>query len=285
MPEIQTIYNAPEHRKCPKAIAFDLDETLGTFADLYLLWVKLKPEFHTQSGFNELLDLYPEFLRVGILHILSFLRDQIVAGKCLPIYIYTNNQCEFPLWIEYILSYFDKKVSADSSLFARPVRAYKISNRRVEPNRTSHDKTYRDFVSCSLLHDSTHELCFIDDQDHHRMKHGKVYFIQPPPYHHRLSYELIVGRFVSSELYRRLGATDALICGGMSFVSSTSSSAPHLKPFFREDPATWLNNEHAITQKIMYYVREFFFMTLRRKMTRRRRPNTIKSKYSRRKTI
>jgi hypothetical protein len=77
-----------------------------------------------------------------------------------------------------------------------------------------------------------------------------------------------------------MGATEALICGGMSFVLSSSASAPRLKFAHRDDPATWMENECAITQKIMYYVREFFFMTLRKKMTRRRR-GLLSTKYSR----
>ncbi len=289
MPELQTVFKAPDPQRYPKAVAFDLDETLGTFADLYLLWVKLKPTFRTQAVFHQLLALYPEFLRVGIVSVLSFLREKIESGECLPIYIYTNNQCACVHWVEYVLSYFDKQVlgtttlttsppssphsslgggKALTTIFARPVCAYKIGSRRVEPNRTTHQKTYRDFVSCSMLHDQTHEMCFIDDQDHLHMKHRKVYFIQPPPYHHRLPYECIVGRFVSSDLYRSIGGTEGLVCGGMSFVRAAACPTRHSPPI---TTTNWMEKEREITQKIMYYVREFFFVALRRKTTRRRK--------------
>jgi hypothetical protein len=287
LPELQTVFKAPDPQRYPKAVAFDLDETLGTFADLYLLWVKLKPLWRTQAVFHQLLALYPEFLRVGIVSVLSFLREKMESGECLPIYIYTNNQCACAHWVEFVLSYFDRQVLGASisssttaapassspapvrpaltTIFARPVCAYKIGDQRVEPNRTTHHKTYRDFVSCSMLHDHTHEMCFIDDQDHLHMKHRKVYFIQPPPYHHRLAYECIVGRFVSSDLYRSIGGTEGLVCGGMSFVRA--SALPSRPP----PPPNWLEKEREITQKIMYYVREFFFVALRRKTTRRRK--------------
>jgi len=56
-----------------KVVVFDLDETLGSFGDLFLLWTGIKhihPEF---DSFSELLDIYPEFLRTGIFAILQFL--------------------------------------------------------------------------------------------------------------------------------------------------------------------------------------------------------------------
>ena len=66
----------------PKVIVFDLDETIGSFYDLELLWrglhiYKNKNDYvfdNTQENFNKLLDLYPEFLRYGILNILDFLK-------------------------------------------------------------------------------------------------------------------------------------------------------------------------------------------------------------------
>jgi len=66
-----------------KHFVFDLDETIGSFAELEVLWRGLRelskmnkysntfqetPEF-----FRKILDLYPEFLRYGIITILQFL--------------------------------------------------------------------------------------------------------------------------------------------------------------------------------------------------------------------
>jgi hypothetical protein len=64
-----------------KYIVFDLDETLGSFVDLYILWKGVAHLNKTgvikfegsQYNFNDILDIYPEFLRCGIMTILEFL--------------------------------------------------------------------------------------------------------------------------------------------------------------------------------------------------------------------
>ena len=66
----------PKYKQVSKVIAFDLDETLGSFIDLDILWRTLKgleKQYDIEVDFNKLLDLYPEFLRYGILSILEFL--------------------------------------------------------------------------------------------------------------------------------------------------------------------------------------------------------------------
>ena len=62
--------------KYEKVFAFDLDETLGCFFDLIALWnimIESDSKKKTQQNFNSLLDIYPEFLRYGILTILEYL--------------------------------------------------------------------------------------------------------------------------------------------------------------------------------------------------------------------
>jgi hypothetical protein len=75
-----------------KVIVFDLDETIGSFADLEILWTalgELDCFKQTQESFNRLLDLYPEFLRYGILNILDFLQYKKQNGRLLSaIYIH-----------------------------------------------------------------------------------------------------------------------------------------------------------------------------------------------------
>ena len=66
-----------------KVIIFDLDETLGSFSDMESLWsgihnyIKIQENALNkidinQNAFNQLMDIYPEFLRTGILEILSY---------------------------------------------------------------------------------------------------------------------------------------------------------------------------------------------------------------------
>ena len=61
-----------------KIVIFDLDETLGYFVEFGMFWDCLNKYLIdnsnyelNQSDFNYIIDLYPEFLRPNILHILN----------------------------------------------------------------------------------------------------------------------------------------------------------------------------------------------------------------------
>lgn len=244
---LRPIFVAQQKPAIQKAIAFDLDETIGSFADLYSIWTNLESSSRTQQNFNVLIELYPEFLRVGILSILRFIQKKIAKDECKPIYLYTNNQCEHPQWIDHILSYLEWKLGS-TNLFAKPVCAFKIQNRRIEPNRTTHEKIYKEFVKCTMLRAT--ELCFVDDVAYAGMKHRRVYFIQPPAYMHGLSSAQILLRFESSSLYSLVTDKSKLIVQGQS--------------------ATNKKWQDEISAKIMYYIREFFLVSLRRGTTRKR---------------
>ena len=244
---VKPIFVAKQTPVIAKAIAFDLDETIGSFADLYSIWINMESSSHTQLNFNMLLELYPEFLRVGIFVMFRFIQKKIAKDECKPIYLYTNNQCEHPQWIDHILSYLEWKLGS-SNLFARPVCAFKIQNRRIEPNRTTHEKIYKEFVKCTMLRAT--ELCFVDDVSYAGMKHRRVYFIQPPAYMHGLSSAQIIRRFQSSSLYSLVTDKSKLIVQGQ----------------------TPTNNklQEEISAKMMYYIREFFLVSLRRGTTRKK---------------
>ena len=257
-PLVKTIYNSINVRAVkPKAVAFDLDETLGSFSDLYSIWDTLAPMMKTRAVFNALLDLYPEFLRVGILSILEFLKSKIKSGQCLPVFIYTNNQCEDQSWVERLLGYLEMRLgTAQQRIFARPILAFKIRNRRVEPNRTTHEKTYREFVRCSMLKHT--DLCFVDDQNHEKMKHRRVYYIQPPPYVHRLTRKEVIDRFAESKLCRTLYPNGSKV--PQQFPAEDLERSPLSFP---------LKKEQEITSRMMYYIREFFFVSSKRCYTKK----------------
>jgi hypothetical protein len=59
-----------------KVVVFDLDETLGSFGDLFLLWSGIRHFYPEFNQLDALLDIYPEFLRNGILSILSFIHQK-----------------------------------------------------------------------------------------------------------------------------------------------------------------------------------------------------------------
>jgi hypothetical protein len=256
----------------PKHFIFDLDETLGDFADLHTLWSSINEIVpSTQPDFNKILDIFPEFLRYGIITILEFLHHKKKEGKCGKIYIYTNNQCP-PPWVEYIANYIESKKNM-TGLFERPICAFKIKNSVLEKDRTTHDKTLRDFIKCSRLPRSA-ELCFIDNAYHHKMVGGSIFYIQPRSYYHSLSVQEIIDRFLRS---------------GIVMLKSVDWRL-HLQNYFamnygdaeiktREDEDT----DIAVSRKLMYTIKEFFYLALKKEKTKRRSillPNkTHKRKY------
>jgi hypothetical protein len=295
---VKLIYKSECTSNAPKAIAFDLDETIGSFSDFHSIWSRLEPEMKTQEIFNEIIQLYPEFLRVGIIPVLSYIRKKQQRGDCLPIYIYTNNQCQDVIWINQLIYYLEMMVAKNAfatlnaqvvvsayardvrgfckrsggefpkgtrrendpkqgKLFADPICAFKIRNQRIEMRRTTHEKTYEDFVLCSMLHSTN--VCFIDDIYHEKMKHRRVYYIQPPPYIPRLSYIEVIDRFLESSVYKRLYPHRQV---GL-FRRHNENNDPIMTSIV-------LQEEQNITNKIMYYIREFFCMTSKRHMTQRK---------------
>ena len=59
-----------------KIVVFDLDETLGHFGQLSMLWFNIQDETNvklTEPDFYRLMDLYPEVLRPNIIKILKYL--------------------------------------------------------------------------------------------------------------------------------------------------------------------------------------------------------------------
>jgi hypothetical protein len=183
-----------------KIVVFDLDETLGYFVELGIFWDSLSKitgvhEF-TQEEFNDILDLYPEFIRPNIENILKYLKKKKQLKKCHKIMIYTNNQGPSK-WVDYILSYFETKIK--SRLFDQTIRAFKINGKQVEMNRTTHDKTYADLVRCTQI-PANAQICFLDDIYHPEMVHDNVYYINLKPYIHDLPFDDLVTRFVNSKI-------------------------------------------------------------------------------------
>ena len=78
-----------------KIVVFDLDETLGYFTEFGIFCDCLNNYFknaaYSNTNFNELLDLYPNFLRPKIMNILRYLKGKKKENKCYKVMIYTNN--------------------------------------------------------------------------------------------------------------------------------------------------------------------------------------------------
>ena len=168
-------------------VVFDLDETLGNFEQLSLFWSITNSLCNNELNnehFNFIIDNNKEILRYKIIQLLNILKKKKQAKKCDGILIYTNNNGENS-WANYIKDYFHYKLNY--KLFDQIIRAYKIDNKKVEPNRTSHDKSYKDFVNCTTFDYNT-KVCFLDDRIHKHMKHNNVTYIKLDPYYYNFNY-------------------------------------------------------------------------------------------------
>lgn len=186
--------------KNTKTFVFDLDETIGHFSEIYILFQFIE---HIQSTLFEndkqclffLLDLFPEVFRYGIEIIFQYLHKKKEKNKTM-VYIYTNNSCIPITWTTYISEYIEEKWKVDN-LFNNIVRAFKINGKVVEHKRTTGEKTYEEFLHCVQLPKKT-ELCFLDNSEHTLMKHRYVYYLQPKPYYIGLSRNEITQRFINA---------------------------------------------------------------------------------------
>jgi len=234
--------------KASKVIALDLDETLGEFSALVALWqCSSSQEF---SDFCMILDCFPEFLRCGIMTILEYLYKKKQKGHCARIFLYTNNRYS-PTLPQFITKYFAEKIGGD--LFDQTICAFKVGDKIIEPERTSHQKTHGDFIKCTLLPKST-EICFIDDVYHENMNTDKIYYIQPFQYYHALSAEDIASR--------ALKMMPHYFSNKSSLMAKLSNRPYHASPDYEIHTK--------VSQKIMYYIKEFFYLTTLKVKTRRR---------------
>ena len=169
-----------KHKKsrAKKVVVLDLDETLGSFVDLEILWSLIK-RYNKKSisiHFNDILDIYPEFLRYGLRSILQYIANKKKNGECYKLFVYTNNQVG-QHWTNLIINYLNNYITTEFTLFDQIINAFKINNIQVELNRTSHKKTHDDFIRCTLLPKST-TIFFVDDVSYSDMQKEKIYYIK-----------------------------------------------------------------------------------------------------------
>lgn len=212
-----------------KIVVFDMDETLGIFSDfgafmdiLNAIISRRKAKINIYDHFNEILDMYPELLRPRILEIMLFLAKMKRAGKCSNVMIYTNNSGPIS-WSHQIKDYFNKKAGYVGpqwiGLFDKVIGAFKRPNGEVvEVRRTTHDKTYSDFVQCTNMSGSF-EVFFIDDREHPGMHAENVYVINVKPYTRELSMRDFMARFAGSALFETLHFTRAEFADSASSLS------------------------------------------------------------------
>jgi hypothetical protein len=186
-----------------KIVVFDLDETLGYFTQLCIIWESFKYYIEDnnipldQDTFNKLLDLFPEYIRPNIENILDYLKEKKILKKCKNVMIYTNNQRQKE-WVFLLKKYFESKLKYD--LFDQIICAFKINGKHVELCRTTHNKTHKDFIKCSKIPQNT-QICFIDDTYYPEMHSEEVYYIKIKPYTYCLSVDAILDRLKKSSFF------------------------------------------------------------------------------------
>lgn len=238
-------------KKLQKVFVFDFDETLGSFGDLYYLWTAIVNKTNNSNFqlFKSIMDLYPEFLRYGILVILEFIYYKKKQGKCHKIFLYTNNKCTNDL-VNMVIQYISSKIPNiinDIPLFDKIIYAFKINNKVIEIDRTTNKKTYDDLIKCTILSKNT-EICFMDDTYHSNMIHNKIYYIQPRPYYHGLSKKMILFRLSLSKLLKYEIYNEI----------EKKFNTLYINDFLKTENDKKI--DILISQKIMYYTKEFFYI-------------------------
>ena len=263
------IKNGSNDRLSAKNFVFDFDETIGSFADLDILWRGLLARKYitdTETTFALVLDLYPEFLRYGILTILDFLYFKKRRGECNHVYVFTNNQCPGD-WTWRIITYLEK-TGHMPGLVDQIIRAFKIDGKIVEKRRTTQTKTFSDFVRCTLLPKNA-DICFIDNTYFPKMKHARVFYIQPKPYYHSLGLHEILDRLVRSPLGQQIvsvnnGTADQWKQSMWDWcISQGGSCEPRVKTVAEREV------DILVSQRLMYYLKDFFYMSMRKPKTRK----------------
>ena len=184
----------PKHQK--RAVVFDLDDTIGHFEEVSMFLSGLQfiaGKEIKESFLFKLLDLWPKFLRPGIFDILNLLKKEKKKNKHLKVIIYTNNMGPRS-WTLLIKRYLEKKINY--RLFDKTITAYRPFSKIN--CRTTHEKTFEDFLKCSKLPHHT-QIFFLDDQYHPRMHHSQIIYLHLHPYDYGIPYHKMIHTFLASK--------------------------------------------------------------------------------------
>jgi len=278
-----------------KNFVFDLDETIGSFSELNIIW-KCFIEMSKKNGcknigknhqkwFNQILDIFPEYLRPGILTIFEFLYHKKQKDYFGNIFIYTNNQCSSFInssnpvsWTSMILTYIELSGLNKKGLFEPPIHAFRSNGQPIGDNkRTSQTKTFGDLMRCTLLPKSA-EICFIDNTYFPKMKHGRIFYIQPKPYYQCLGMNEVVRRLLLSDFGKQcVQDFDNNHYDQKSwktvFLELSLKYGGQVSPIRKT--CQEIEMDILVSQKLMYHIKEFFYLTY---VGRRRKSKTKKAR-------
>jgi len=261
----------------PKIFVFDLDETIGSFSDLYILFKAIeninndyenKLYENDETLLFELLDEFPEFFRYGISVLFKYLNDKKKIFQNITIFIYTNNTCIPITWTSIIVNYIEKKWAL--SLFDNIIRCFKINDKIIEYKRTTTEKTFTDLIRCIKLSQET-ELCFIDNVLFPKMLHRHVYYLRPKPYYHYVNRSEIISRFLSSSIGKHiLNITQESFDGMSDKIFNWYKRQGYSFDTFIKSPSE-MEVDIEVSKKLLYHCRLFFHMCKKNLKTRKKK--------------
>ena len=190
-----------------KIVVFDFDETLGYFTEFGIFWDCLVNYFKsenladlTQNDFDNIFDLYPEFLRPNIINILNYLKVQKKKLYCQKMMIYTNNTGPRE-WSQKIINFFEKKIKY--KLIDQIIAAFKINGKTIEICRTTHNKTHTDLIRCTKIPENA-EICFLDDTFYPEMTNDNIFYINVKPYYYDLQFDYMITKIQNSDFGKKI---------------------------------------------------------------------------------
>ena len=246
-----------------KVIVFDMDETLGNFYQLGILIQCLENITGThinQEMFNQILDLYPEFLRPDIIKMLKYTFACKTNGKCRKVFIFTNNRGP-KSWSYKIKNYFESKTN--KGLFDRVIGAYKVDDVIVEPKRTSNEKRYDDLETITNIKQTT-AVMFLDDQEHPEMIRKNVHYILLPRYEFYLPYTEMLERIQISDVYNKLKITNSAMFNNRMIRMLTNYYVPYKNSHID------IQHNKTISRDVMKHIKDFFKPSKKNKTRRRK---------------
>lgn len=259
-----------------KIVVFDLDETLGYFVEFAVFWDCLNLYLSKnnrsdlqQSDFINILDLYPEFLRPNIMNILDYLKNKKQTQNCQKLMIYTNNQGD-QNWTNYIVTYFETKMNY--KLFDKIISAFKINGKRIEVCRTTNNKTYDDFIRCTMLPKNA-EICYLDDTFYPEMMQESVYYINIKPYMHSLPFDEMHNRFLESSIGKQL-VSEAEREHFINFMGKNIKLYNFQE--FEKDKEDY-KIDTILSKRILLHLQEFFGKNNKQNKTKHKRNNKTKT--------
>jgi hypothetical protein len=259
-----------------KIVVFDLDETLGyfvefgVFCDCLNKYLKISNNYEIQQeDFNQILDLYPEFLRPNIINILNYLKSKKMSKCCQKMMIYTNNQGP-KQWAISLISYFETKIKYN--LFDQIIAAFKVNGNQIEMSRTSHDKSHNDFIKCTKLPVNA-EICFLDDNFYPEMSNKNIYYIHLKPYIHQLNFNEMIKRLSESVVGSKI------IQDKVVFQKQMNNDFKNYKYDYLGKSKEDYEIDEILGKQIMNHLRIFFNKSKTKRNNRTRQNKTAKNKH------